>query len=299
MNTEQRAAWLESRRYHIGASEVAAVLGVDPWRGPLAVYEAKINGSSQSDADYLAFGRDVEGAIANLYAHRTGRSVWNLGASEIQYHPDYPWIGATLDRVTQGTPQEPAPGEGTGPLELKHVSKFENPEDWKSDPPINYQIQLQIQMACTGSTWGCLAGMFPGYQLAWIDIKRNDAFLEAAYPILSEFWERVINKDPPPPDATTGTGKAIKRLWPRESPEKTITIEDERVIDVVTEWEALKNAESAAVKRIKELDAIIRATMQDAEIANIGQHRLSLKTIHKKAFSVEASEYRQLRKVKK
>ena len=299
MNAEERTVWLEARRHHIGASEVAAVLGVDPWRGPLAVYEAKINGSSQSDADYLAFGRDVEGAIANLYAHRTGRPVRDLGASEIQYHPEYPWIGATLDRVTEGTPSEPAPGDGPGPLELKHVSKFQSPEDWKADPPLNYQIQLQIQMSCTGAQWGCLAGMFPGYQLAWVDVKRNDSFLAAAYPILAEFWERVQRKDPPPPDGTTGTGDAIKRLWPRESPEKTITIEDDRILSLVTEWDGLKGAEREAQKRIKELDAIIRATMQDAEIANCGAFKLSLKTVKKKAFSVEASEYRQLRKVKK
>ena len=37
MTNEQRATWLEGRRTGIGGSDVAAVLGLNPWKTPLDV----------------------------------------------------------------------------------------------------------------------------------------------------------------------------------------------------------------------------------------------------------------------
>jgi len=59
LNREQ---WLEKRRGCLGASDVAAVLGADPRRGQLAVYEAKVTGHSTEDNRWMKFGRDIEGA---------------------------------------------------------------------------------------------------------------------------------------------------------------------------------------------------------------------------------------------
>ena len=42
MTNEQRAAWLEGRRRGIGGSDVAAVLGLNPWKTPLDVWNDKL-----------------------------------------------------------------------------------------------------------------------------------------------------------------------------------------------------------------------------------------------------------------
>ena len=37
-----RADWLAVRRQGIGGSDVGAILGLDPWKGPLDVYVDKV-----------------------------------------------------------------------------------------------------------------------------------------------------------------------------------------------------------------------------------------------------------------
>ena len=188
MNELSREQWLEQRRHHIGASEVAAIIGVSPFADALSVWDSKVNGQKeQADAaDYLEFGRDMEEPIAKLYAKRSGRQVDNLGETTLQMHPYFPWLGATLDRRIEGCEKTPAPDNGPGALEIKNVGapRFA-PAEWTADNPevLHHVIQNQIQMACTGWMWGCVAGMFPRYQLPWFDLKRDDDLLNSIYPV--------------------------------------------------------------------------------------------------------------------
>lgn len=294
-----REQWLEERKNHIGASDCAAILGADPRRGGLAVYESKVTGYSQPDNDWMRFGRDVEMAISNLYEAKTGRSTIDGGATTIEYHPDCTFIGATLDRRTWGSEENPAPFDPViGPLELKHVGDFSRSKEWAENPPLNYQIQLQIQMACTGATWGCLAGMFPGYQLAWVDIERDDDFLEAAYPILERFWKRVQDRDQPPVDSHRDL-EVIKRLHPAESGE-TVAL-DAEWMNVANDWERAKEAEKLAKNEKKEIEARIRAEMGDATFGALHDGTsLTLKTTNRKArtTTVAASTFRTLRRTR-
>ena len=110
-----RDEWLALRRQYLTASDVAAVLGVDPWRGPIDVYADKIGKGVDEDRPLFKWGRDVEGAIALWYERESGRSIEDLGATEIQVHSTIPWLAATLDRVTWRD-------EDRGPLEIKAVS---------------------------------------------------------------------------------------------------------------------------------------------------------------------------------
>jgi putative phage-type endonuclease len=302
--TDNRKDWLERRRSLLTASDCAAVLGVDSYRGPLAVYAAKVSDvQDENDNDWMAFGRDVEGAIANAYARKTGRPVMDRGATEIAVHADLPWLGATLDRVTSGTESMPAPiaeARADGPLELKSVGHGRTtPDAWRDDPPLNYVIQLQIQMACTGAQWGSLAALFPGYALAWRDMIRDDDFLNLALPKLEEFWLRVQRRDPPQADGTEGTAQAIKNLWRKEITGKRVELQPE-LSSVIEQWETAKKIKNDAEREVKQFEALIRAALQDAEVGVLPDRTyLTCKSIKKAAYSVQESEYRQLRRFTK
>lgn len=289
-----REEWLEERKNHIGASDVAAILGAHPARGPLSVYEAKVHGYCQDDNKWMKFGRDVEGAIANLYADETGREVRDLGATKIEYSLPFPFMGATLDRITWKDSSDG--GLDPAPLELKHVGDFSRPDQWIENPPIHYQIQLQAQMACLGSQWGSLAGMFPGYQLAYKDIKRNDEFLEAAYPELEDFWRCVVDKTPPPVESHRDLD-VVKRLYPSSSGE-TVALDNE-IFDLACDWEFCNGAKKSAEKDAKELEAKLRAAMGDATWGALPDGTfLKLGTVKRKGYSVDPCEFRQLARTK-
>ncbi|MCK5018927.1 MAG: YqaJ viral recombinase family protein, partial [Candidatus Peribacteraceae bacterium] len=179
MNT--RADWLRERKGLLTASDIAAILGEHPHKTNIDVYMDKITDDiCQDDEDHLKFGRDVEGAIANLYETRTGNEVIDIGSTVISKHPDIDWIGATLDRKTVIDGVQV-------PLELKHVGGFVNMQEWQDEPPTHYQIQCQIQCACEKDEFSKLAGLFPGYQLGQKRLEYSQDFFDSIFPELDEF----------------------------------------------------------------------------------------------------------------
>ena len=307
---KSRDEWLQEKRTCLGASDVAAILGQNPSYGALHVYAAKVHGYQQSDSKQIIMGRIFEKPAGQIYSIETGRDV--LGEveqeTEITYHPEIPWLGSTLDDLTMGNEEYPNPlkDDTTGPLELKNTAGFVNdggkwkkirPDEWSERPPIHYQIQLQIQMACMDSQWGSLAALFPGMQIAWTDIEINHRFLNAAYVKLEEFWERIQKRNPPALDELPSTLDVVKAMYPDETGETIeLTGEDELR---AKEWLTVKDEYGKLGKRKKMLEAEIRAVMGDATFAKIPSigKSLSLKKQYRKAYTrvVEASEYRVLR----
>jgi len=291
-----REEWLAKRREYIGASDAAAILGADPRRGALAVFESKVTGYSSDDNKWMKYGRDIEGAIANMYSEETGREVIDLGATTITVHPDLPFLGATLDRQTHKEMDEGP----HGPLELKSIDPYGAkvyPDQFAEEPPLHMLIQLMIQMACTGASWGSLAGLFPGYNLQWVDRERDDKFLSAALPKLEEFWSRVQRKDPPPPDHLPGTLDVVKRLYSQE--DGTTIALDAEDLQLVDAWEMTKERARMAGKDVKEMETVLRAKLQDATFGVLTDGTLlSLKTTKRSGYTVKPTSFRTLRRAR-
>jgi len=293
MGELSREEWLAKRKDFIGASDVAAILGVDPRRGQLSVYEAKVHGHTSEDNDWMAFGRDVEGAIAKLYTKKTGRQTVDLGATKISVHPDIPWLSATLDRETI-TPK------WTGPLELKHVGIIgADPKKWETDPPLHYTLQNMVQMAVTGAEHGSLAAMFPGYQLAWIDLSFDSAMFEQKiYKELEMFWDRVQRRDPPPGDNLPGTLDVAKRMYPDDNGETIqLSYEAQERSDRVVENKAKVRSLTSA---IKEDETNLRLELKDSTFGRFPDGSfMSAKVTNKKEYTSvhKATTYRILRRI--
>lgn len=292
---DDRAEWLQKRKRMLGASEVAAVLGLDPYRGPLAIYLSKVEHIEADSKPWMRFGTHVEAAIAIGYGELTGRLVTNLGANTYTMHPSIPWLGCTLDRVIEGSATHPPPQgcEGRGPLECKNVGQ-QHVEEWDGDrAPLHYQIQLQVQIACMGASWGSLAPLTWGNQIGVRDFRRDGDFLDAVYPALEAFWDRVQRRDPPPADALSGTGEMIRKAWPK-SKGGTIAL-DGPTQDLADELDQLKAEVAEREGRIKLLDNQLRARMGDAgEGMFLDGSRITLTDVNVKAAMREAYSYRRM-----
>jgi len=289
-----RQEWLDNRKNYIGASEVAAILGVSPHMTALKVYRAKVFGENDYDRDWMAFGRDVEGAIANLYARRTGRQVIDLGATVVSMHPDVPFLGATLDRQTVDESSE------VGPLELKHVGGFDiSKKGWFEDPPVYYKIQTQTQTSCTSAKWGVLAGMFPGCQLAHKKLDYNAEFIKRAIPLLEKFWKCVVDKTPPKVKDHRDL-PAIKEIYSGENIGSLVSL-SESDMHIVAQWEKAKKDSKDAQKRKAEAEAKLRERMKEATFGRLLDGTfISLKTTNREGYTKEVapSSFRTLRHAK-
>jgi putative phage-type endonuclease len=294
-----RERWLAERRELVTASDAAAILGFDPRRSSLSVYAEKIGVIESQDNDWMAFGRDVEGAIAKAYTRRTGRPALDLGAFDIRRHPDAPWLGATRDRETAGSDDHPAPADGPAPLECKAVAGMKASQ-WEEEPPVEYQIQVQIQAACTAAQWASLVALIGGLQVAWRDLLRNDRFLAVALPKLEEFHLRVQRREPPEEvDAKSATTAALKALYADEDGE-TLSLTDE-AMQLADQWEAARVRSKEFEGQADELENKVRRLLGDASFAMLPDGSLlSLRVTNVKGYTrvVAPSSYRRLRRVR-
>ena len=91
--------WLAYRRKGIGGSDVAALLGISPWRTARDLFYDKLNIAVVEDHEdnwvALEMGHLLEPLVAKIFQHRTGYKVYQI--KKMFQHPKYPWMLADVD----------------------------------------------------------------------------------------------------------------------------------------------------------------------------------------------------------
>jgi len=299
MTELSKESWLKERQNHIGASEVADILGFGR-HGALYVWDQKINGTTNDLSDEtgeIEFGLDAENGIAKMFKKRTGRNIINKGL-EFVYHPQVPWLAATLDRYEMGSIDFPEPASGMGALEVKHVGAPKFPaSEWSQDNQeiLMHVVQNQIQMACAGLNWGSIVGLYPYYQLPWFDQLRDDDFIDGIIEELDKFWtNNVKNKIPPEPNNWRDL-PVVKKLFPIGNKDETKVL-GQVELELARKRHLNKQVIKTAQEQVSEIDAKLIFAMGTATKGILlDGSTLTLKSIHRKAYQVAETEYRELR----
>lgn len=291
-----RDAWLAARMRGIGASEVGAILGYDPWRSPLSVYADKrglVESEPQSEAAEL--GLALEPVIAARYAKLTGRVVVDLGPYIILRSKEHPWLGASLDRLAFRE------DGALGNVELKSALSPNGTRDWEDEPPLRHQFQAQTQMLVAHLTWASLTALLAGPRTVFADLAPHDKAREVIVRATYDFWVRVEKQDPPPADASSATTEVLKRLYPRPVPGTTIALPEE-----AAEWDRRRLAAIVALKAAEqekdETENLLRQAIGDHEAGRIpGGALYTNKAQTQPAYTVERKEctFRVLRRSEK
>lgn len=258
---EDETAWRGARDQFIGASESAAILGVSRYDTPLSLYFDKLGmGEAKTDkASLFRIGTLMEPVIAALYiddAHEE-RTVMPPVPFATYRHSDYPeWMRCTPDRLINASP--------VVPLELKNVD-WRMGADWTEEPPVQYIIQLQHQMACLGADEGILAALVGGNSFRWAALKRDDAFIDdVLLPALVKFRWHLEQHIPPESDAAERTREALRAAYPKHVPNKVISFGPEFIDWDQQRTEAAMEIEAAEAKKREAENAILLA-LADAE----------------------------------
>lgn len=288
-----REDWLAGRVDSVGASEVAAVMGISPWDSVYSLWARKcglVAGDSE-ETEWQRWGNILEPAICDEYTLQTGRKIIDHGRYATRRSTTCPVLTCTLDREIEGD------ARGPGPLEVKNVTAYKA-DEWDGAPPLIYQIQVQAQLEVTGWQWGSIAALIGGNTFRWIDVERNEAFIELMRSKVLAFWQLVETRTPPPIDGSDSTADALRRLYPTESGE-TVALPGEAIgwDDQIREAnEAIKAAE----ERKQEAQNKIRAAIGTASFGVLpAGGRYSLKETKRKAHTVGETTVRSLRKLAK
>jgi predicted phage-related endonuclease len=199
---------------------------------------------------------------------------------------------ATLDREVQADDKD-----GPGCMDAKNVGAYRL-DEWKDGVPLYYQVQLQHQMEVTGWKWGSLAALIGGNTFRWMDVERNEDFIEVLRRKTLEFWKLVESRTPPEVDGSASTAEVLRKLFPRDSGE-TIALPGE-----ATQWD-VEYAEaceqiSAAAKRKDAAKAKLVAALGNATFGVLQSGgRWSYKAQTRAKHTVEESTSRVLRRLAK
>lgn len=285
-----QADWTEARKTGIGASEMSAVLGLNPWKSALELYAEKtgaIEPEDLSNVEAVEMGLLLEPVVIARYRSKSGR--WADRDGHLLRSREHPWATATLDGRTAETEMAL---EDARPLEVKTTSAFRS-EDWLDGPPEPYRVQVMHQMLVTGADVATIACLIGGQKLAWADVPRDEQLIRKIIFHGQVFWERVQQRTPPPVDGP-GARDALKTIYPADNGQ---TIELPRsLLDVIDELESVKDEAKETDKKRAALEARIQEAMGSASRGIIlGGATVTWRTQTRKASTLPEASFRVLR----
>lgn len=277
------------RTGYLGGSDMAAILGIDPFKTRLHVYLAAIGEAAQQDeTDAMAFGTMMEAPIADLLAHKTGREV--LEATHQVVHPEHDFLRARVDRQF----------DNEHGIEIKNVGRGMSRHWGPSGDPLgvaeHYLPQVHYYMALGGYQRFTVAAYFGGADLRTYEVERDDELSGLIIDSAVEFWRsHVVPRIPPEPDFEHArTPELISKLYPGTTGE---------VVEADDDAERWASVYADAINRAKVYEAASEAAKQHllwhmgeaAAMQFADGSELVRKLVRRKAYEVAATEYMQAR----
>ncbi len=175
---------LAERRTRIGGSDVDRIV-----RGEW--YQLWLEKTGRVEPEDLSWVLPVQIGIVTeplniaFFEHTTGHRVFARG--NVYHHPDYPFIGATLDGLTL-IADEPAI------VQCKHVSAFSKIDDVEE----RYFPQVMHECLVTGAECGFLSVILGTQRHEIIECRRDPDYVYRLFELEQAFWAYVDTDTPPP-----------------------------------------------------------------------------------------------------
>lgn len=265
IHSSDRERWLRARRRGLGGSDVAAILGMHPYKSALEVYADKV-GSLPVDADageVALWGNIFEGPILSEFARRSGRRI--VPNAELLQSRQRPIWLATPDGIQLDGGPVWALGPGT--LEVKMTAL-----DWSGELAGYVQVQVQMQLLVTGALWGsCIWLPVPERRLQTVDLRPFPEFQAMLGEQVDAFWLRVLERREPDADGSDSARRALFALHP-ELLDEVVELDDEAEA-VADEMEAINAALSTLEGRKRFINNRVLQVIADEKIGLLGSER--------------------------
>lgn len=211
------------RKGFIGSSDVAAILGVSPWKSTFQLWQEKTGAWCEEITPekqrILDRGHRWEPVIVEMLVEELaarGHSVAVVARNERYRDPEHPFLAAEID-VELEIDGELVNGE------IKSVNNFyRRPKGWgeegSDEVPICYAAQVMHGLMVRPRQRTLVAPLFGLDDLRIHWVERDDETIAAIRTRELEFWQRLQDDNPPPPETgadinwlyRTDTGEAVE-----------------------------------------------------------------------------------------
>ncbi len=252
VNAPDRSAWLAERRTGIGGSDIAAILGVSPYRTAVDVWMDKTGRAEpQPESEAMYWGNVLEDVVAREYSLRTGIKVERI--KRIVRKPGADWMIANLDRICWQDGRQPVLRK-TGEIRSRHALECKTANAFKSDVwnraddlgdeplPVEYTAQVMWYMGVCDLDIVDVAVLIGGQKYAQRRVERDDETIRGMFERAEDFWFSHVVADVAPPPVTANDAKA---LFPRDDGQ-SIEADDAMLADIGRAHSLKKEIQSMA-----------------------------------------------------
>ena len=278
-----REEWLQLRRTGIGGSDASVIMGKNPYRSILQLWEEKTGKLPVTDNgnEYTYWGNMMEPIIRKEFMNRTGLKVRQKHAMII--HKDYPYLFADVDGIATDERGEKCI------FEAKTASQYKA-EQWENGVPEEYVLQVQHYLEVCGMNKAYIAALIGGNRFVFHTIYRDDDLIKELISREKEFWEECVLKEiEPVMDDSDATKDYLNEKY-SDSIADTIQLQ-ENMKSVLTEYQNIDSKVKELEKQKTGLANQIKVAMGAHETGEVDGTVVSWKKI-----SRESLDSRRLRK---
>ena len=274
-STANHEEWKALRHKYIGGSDAAAVVGMNAWVSPYALWMEKTGRAPGFDGNLATeVGTYLEEFVAQKFAQETGKKVRKCNLS--WFNSDYPWAIANIDREIVG--------EDAG-LEIKTTSEMNLQKFKGGEYPANYYAQCVHYLAVTGKQKWYLAVLIGNREFKWFTIERDEEEIRALMEAERKFKQLVDSNTPPPADSHPKTGDALFAMYPDSRDDCMGIGSFERELD---NYFRLKEQKKSIEMTIDGIENRIKAHLGECARGEGEKYKVSWKTQYRQTFDSKA-----------
>jgi putative phage-type endonuclease len=256
------------RTQGIGGSDVAALLGMSPYKTPVELWAEKVGhpSSIQREGLHLRFGQHLEPFIAKEFENQT--DLVTQEHSNALLHPEHTFMYAHIDRFVVHEAWQPAVVDGIVVadelLECKTASVY-NKDEWgpsgTDQVPRAYLLQCIWYMAITGCTKAHIAALIGNSDFRVYQIPRDKKLEQLVLDHAKRFWfDHVLEGVAPKPRSTSD----VKLLHPCEVADQSVEATPE-LFETVKQLKQLQDDSKALEEKTDALKTQIMHAMGNAQ----------------------------------
>lgn len=261
--------WLQERQNGVGGSDVAAIMGLSPWKAPYTLWAEKtgrVKPEDISGKEAVAMGTELESDVVAMYKRRNPEArvqVVNAIAQSIKR----PWARASVDGLTSD------PKLGVGVLEIKTGG---SEKAWEHGVPLYYQTQVQHYLSVTGYAFADVAALVGDHGLHYhqIRIMRDAEDIAAIDEAVDVFWLDCVKGDKVPL-AVAADAKAVAEVGYPGTDELMPRVPRD-LADRILMYEEAQEEAKAAKARADDLATGIKAALGQYKGCVTDTHKVTL-----------------------
>jgi putative phage-type endonuclease len=260
MTPGEHRDWLEWRRGGLGGSDVAAILGLSPFRGGFDVWLSKVEGIVEVENRSMLRGHFFERAVAEHAAELLGANDLLPGKSLVDHAE--PWIRGTLDFTLDY--------DATRKTELLEVKTTRYLGDEWGEPgtdaiPVAHRVQVAWYLRLSRldvarvAVWSTTQDRVELYR-----VERDLVVEKALVDRAREWWQRhVVGGEAPALDGSQAAGRYLQARHPEGN--ETMLDADDEVEAIAARLRELRDQAKTLQREDDRLEQTLKARIGDAK----------------------------------